>query len=274
MHAPRAFLPIEPTLPAGYDGAMRTAALLALAGLAACRGTTPAAPVTAASTPPRLATTSAQGTWSPPADWESSAPSRFEEWLEAELGPGARVQPSPAALADLRRALAGGDASAVRAAVVLGRTGSSQAAALLLARLEERVDTPTREADAGDVVAVAALLRLPRAADLAQRLVDLGVGPRAHPDLEVRVECAGAALSLGRDEPIPFLLEVLRIDTWAGRADERDFMPSPTTAWARDRAARALSRRAGVPLRYHPDAPVQAREREARRLEQRLLEPR
>ncbi|MCI0572489.1 MAG: hypothetical protein L0Y66_17175, partial [Myxococcaceae bacterium] len=84
------------------------------------------------------------------------------------------------------------------------------------------------------------------------------------------VECACGALAVGRDEPIPFLLQVLRIDTWAGREDERDFIASTTTAWARDRAARALSERAGLPLRYHPDAPIPQREREAQRLARAL----
>ena len=105
-----------------------------------------------------------------------------------------------------------------------------------------------------------------------ERLLRLAVGSRPHPDLDVRVECAITALALGSDEPIPFLLQILRIDTYAGEHDERDFEPSETTAWPRGRAAQALSRRAGVPLLYQPDGSIADMEREVRELE-RLLRP-
>jgi hypothetical protein len=70
---------------------------------------------------------------------------------------------------------------------------------------------------------------------------------------------------------IPFLLQVLRIDTYAGLADARDFAVSPTTAWARGRAAEALSAYARVPLTYRFDGSIAHREQEAARLEALLL---
>ena len=139
-------------------------------------------------------------------------------------------------------------------------------------RLEKRELGPTRGSDGGDVVAAAALATFPDATTWLDRLRPLAVGRSAHPDLEVRVECAATVLALGDDAPIPFLLQVLRIDTYAGQADERDFGVSDTTAWARGRAAEALSQRAGVPVAYQPDGSVLDREQEAQRLE-RLLRP-
>ena len=99
----------------------------------------------------------------------------------------------------------------------------------------------------------------------------LAVGARPHPDLEVRVECAATALSAGFKEVVPFLLQVLRIDTFAGQRDQRDFAVSPTTAWARGRAAEALSAYAGVPLTYRFDGPIAHREEAAAQLEALLL---
>ena len=63
---------------------------------------------------------------------------------------------------------------------------------------------------------------------------------------------------------------VLRMGTPAGLRDERDFAMSPTTAWARSRAGRALAARAGIPATYNPDAPLADREREAERLARAL----
>ena len=104
------------------------------------------------------------------------------------------------------------------------------------------------------------------------RCLGLLAGALPHPDLEVRVECAATALHAGFGEVIPFLLQVLRINTSAGEADRRDFAVSPTTAWARGRAAEALSAAAGVPLTYRVDGSIAHREEEAAKLEQ-LLQP-
>lgn len=208
--------------------------------------------------------------WAPHPDWASLSPEEFETLALESLPDGIRVQPTAAALAILEEALARQDESSVRAAVLLARTGSPEAAELLLTRLERRVLGPERISDAGDFLAAAALEHLPTPERARARLNALSVGPLPHPDLEVRVECAARALELGDDSPIPFLLKVLRIGTPGGLQDERDFEVSATTAWARSRAALSLSKRAGIPMQYNPDAPLADRDREAERLARSL----
>ena len=204
-------------------------------------------------------------------DWRSMSPAAFDQWMVDEL-PGGSARPlDKPDMRALTQALDEADLDSVRAAVILGRTLYPTSAALLIRRLERRVQGPERFSDCGDSVAAAALARFPDPRRYAQRLVPLAVGPHPHPDLEARVECAATALHAGYEEVIPFLLQVLRIDTFAGRADARDFYVSPTTAWARGRAAEALSQYAGVPLAYRFDGPIAAREAEARRLEELLL---
>jgi len=206
------------------------------------------------------------GGWTPPAAWSEMTPAAFERVVLEELRDD-RVTPlDPAALAELAAALDGPEETALRAAVLLARSRAGGADEALLARLERRVPSPERPADAVDVVAAAGLLRFAEPRRFRAALAALAAGPRPHPDLEVRVECAAGALALGDDSPIPFLLAVLRVDTRAGLADQRDFEVSTTTAWARGRAARALSRRAGVETTYHPDASMRERQREAARL--------
>ena len=210
--------------------------------------------------------------WSLPADWESLTPNAFESWAVRELPDGVATPFDKAALRALTAALDRMDASSVRAAVLLGRSRHITSASILIRRLEKRVLGPQRNSDCGDSVAAAALARFPDPARYAQRMVPLACGRNPHPDLEVRVECAATALYAGFAQVVPFLLQVLRIDTWAGEADPRDFAVSPTTAWARGRAAEALSQYAGVPLTYPVDGSIEQREREARALE-RILAP-
>jgi hypothetical protein len=215
-------------------------------------------------------------------DWAAQPLEAFERWVLAAL-PDDRMTPiDKASLRTLQRALddvsvarEGGahDPLAVRAAVILGRSRHPASASVLIRRLERRVLGPERFSDCGDTLAAAALARYPDPARYAQRLVPLAVGTRPHPDLEVRVECAATALHAGFTQVIPFLLQVLRIDTYAGLADERDFAVSPTTAWARGRAAEALSAHAGVPLTYRFDGSIAHREAEAAKLAERLLPP-
>lgn len=214
-----------------------------------------------------------------PKDWRSSSPEAFAAWVRSAL-PEDRATPlEKNSLRELQRALddvatplADGtlDPLAVRAAVILGRSRSAPGASILIRRLEKRALGPDRHSDCGDTVAAAALARFPDPARYAQRLVPLAVGSRPHPDLEVRVECAATALFAGFEQVIPFLLQVLRIDTFAGRSDQRDFAVSSTTAWARGRAAEALSIYAGVPLTYRCDGPIAHREEEAAKLAARL----
>jgi hypothetical protein len=214
-----------------------------------------------------------------PPDWRTMALDAFEAWALFALPEGRATPFEKESLLDLRAALDEGtavladgrlDPLAVRAAVILGRSRYPTSAAILVRRLEKRVLGPERHSDCGDALAAAALARFPDPRRYAPRLVPLAVGPRPHPDLEVRVECAATALAAGFDEVVPFLLQVLRIDTFAGRADARDFTVSPTTAWARGRAAEALSLRAGVPVTYRFDGSIPHREEEARALELRL----
>ena len=215
-----------------------------------------------------------------PADWRTLAPLEFERWVVTAL-PEERATPLDeaargalaAALDEVAVPLAGGaqDPVAVRAAVILGRSRHPTSAAILIRRLERRVLGRERWSDCGDTLAAASLARFPDPRRYAQRLVPLAIGARPHPDLEVRVECAATALHAGFAEVVPFLLMVLRIDTPAGASDRRDFAVSPTTAWARGRAAEALSTYAGVPLTYRTDDSIAGREREAARLAELAL---
>ncbi len=207
--------------------------------------------------------------WSPPSDWAAMGLAEFEELVLENLPQDRITLLTPDALRELALALDRMDESSVRAAVILGRSSSDQAADVLWNRLKRRVLGPQRNSDAADLVAAAALGRFPRP-ERFWRIVRLVDGPHPHPDLEVRVECACTALAAGFDRVIPFLLKVLRIGTWIGRDDERDFPVSDTTAWARSRAAEALSARAGVPVTYRADAPIEDREKEIRALEERL----
>ncbi len=238
-------------------------ALLVVAG-ASCGAPSPGDPP--ASAPPEPP---------PTADllgWDELSPLGFEQLVEAEL-PDDRVTPlGELQLAHCARSLDEMSPRSVRAAVILGRSRIPAAAEVLLARLERRVLGPARNSDAGDTVAAAALLHFPGAPGYAERLEALSVGPRPHPDLEVRVECACTALALGRDGVAPFLLVVLRIGTWQGLEDERDFPASDTTAWARGRAAIALSRRAEVPVTYRTDSSIDDREWEVEQLQLALRE--
>jgi hypothetical protein len=212
-----------------------------------------------------------------PAGWDTLEPFAFEQLLADFFAPARPGQPAPtiyydrAAFGALTDALERMDAISVRAALLLAHSRHEKSGNRLMRRLGQREVGPERGSDAGDIVAAAALADFPGAAELyLEDLHKLAVGRRAHPDLEVRVECAAAALLLGDDAPVPFLLQVLRIDTFAGQSDARDFESGEHTAWARGRAAAALSRRAGVPVDYQPDGSILSREREAARLE-RLL---
>lgn len=217
-----------------------------------------------------------------PRDWRSSSPAAFEEWVLAAVPDDLATPVDKAGLRELQLALdevstpLDGDRRdplAVRAAVILGRSRYPTCAAVLIRRLEKRVLGPERYSDCGDTLAAAALARFPNPRRYAQRLVPLACGARPHPDLETRVECAATALHAGFEQVVPFLLQVLRIDTYAGQEDVRDFTVSPTTAWARGRAAEALSAHAGVPLDYRFDGPIEHRESEAAKLEALLLPP-
>lgn len=200
-----------------------------------------------------------------PADWDSLPVQLFERRVLDRFPESQRTPLSPEDLGRLAEALNRMDPSSVRAAVILGRSRTDAAGQVLLRRLFACELGPERNSDAGDVTAAGALARFPDPGRY-WRLVRLVYGPSAHPDLEVRVECAVTALHAGIDRVIPFLLQVIRIGTPDGELDVLGFEPPETTAWARGRAAYALSQRAGSELLYQPDASLEARQNEARRL--------
>jgi hypothetical protein len=166
----------------------------------------------------------------------------------------AAQQLAPGALQTLKEALRGMNEPAIRAALLLGHSRDSDAADALIARLEARVEGPDRDSDGADVVAAATLATWPVDERFSARLVELSSGARVHPDLEVRVECASSALARGRTEVIPFLFRVLRASTPAQREDPPDWTPKPTMAWAKSRAATAISWHLGVPVEFRADA--------------------
>ena len=170
----------------------------------------------------------------------------FERAIDGWFPSGEARSCSAKDLAVLADAVDGADTAAIRAAVLLARTQDAQAGEILLKRLEKRTQAPpgSLAADAADIVAAAAFAQGAPAANAATRLASLGAGKRPHPDFAVRVECACSSVRLGRDEPIPYLLQVLRTGTTAGRTLSVEERPGEL-AWAQVRAAEALSARAG-----------------------------
>ena len=188
--------------------------------------------------------------------WQRMPNSEFEHLALTRLPEGETTALDEFVLAELEGALQTPGPRAVRAAVLLGRAATRAAGEVLLERLERRALAPTRNGDAADVVAAGALERMAKGDWAAGRLAVLGAGPDPHPDLEVRVACAAAALSFRRDEVIPFLLQVLRIGLPQTATETWDFEVSDTTTWARSEAAIALARRANIPDRYPADGPL------------------
>jgi hypothetical protein len=197
---------------------------------------------------------------------------RFESFLRQRQGTQPPAPPTAAEIESLAAALSSAPGRATRAALLLAASQSAAASEALLLRLEARVEAAERHGDAGDVTAAAALARAPLAERCAERLLELAHGGRPHPDLEVRTECAIAALTLGRPEAIDFLLRVLRIDT-PSASRQGVLTQSATTAWPRGRAGEALCRAAGVPFDDWSDRSLAEREANADRLED-LLRPR
>ena len=221
----------------------------------------------------------ATAAWDLPEGWNTLSAYRFESAVLAWFPDREVDEPiatlSGTSLAELEAALDLQDPSSVRAAVILARSRDPRAGEVLLARLEKRIEGPERSSDAGDVVAAAALgdPALLGGADVAARLERLAIGQEQHPDLEVRVECAASALARGRDGVQGFLLVVLRTHTPAAREELEDWEPRMTMAWAKGRAAEALSRRADVGLTFRADASYEVQAREALALERALRGP-
>jgi hypothetical protein len=221
------------------------------------------------------------GRFTPWPDWLELGPRAFEERVE-ELA--AREKPwrlSVSGLQQLVDALGQPGVPATRAAVLLAHAAAAAAAAdedevdpgpreALLTRLERRAYAPSRSESAGDVIAAAALAAHTDEGKVSARLADLATGKRPHPELDVRVECACAALHGQRDEVVPFLLSVLRAETPA--QGTIDWQRVTTLAWPKLRAADALAARAGQAHDYHPDASWQDQIDAAGRIEAALRE--
>ncbi len=200
-----------------------------------------------------------------PADWRSVSVPVFEQ-RAAEFGP---LTLSDSALDELTDALATEDLTNVRAAVLLARSGDVRAKERILIRLEQRVLSSTREGDAGDVVCAASLTDWDLSTEELDRLERLASGAAPHPDVEVRTEIACVLTRNGRKSQIPFLLSVLREGTLA-QSEAVEWERKPQMAWAKSRAAEALSELAGVEIAYQEDGAFSEMAAEAARLEELL----
>lgn len=205
-----------------------------------------------------------------PRDFATAHSARFERLLDEHLPLGTSTELPPAVLEQLARTLAGPPGEATRAALWLARAHHPAASEVLIAHVEERRTGPARADDVGAAVAATALGRAPLARETLPRLRELAVGANPHPDIEVRVECALAVLDAGDRSVVPLLVRVLRIDT-PSEAREGPLTDSPTTAWVRGRADRALTALLGRPYRDRTDAPFAEREAWADELERELL---
>lgn len=206
-----------------------------------------------------------------PAGWSTAHSARFERLLERHLPLGTSTDLAPGQLEELAATLDAEPKRATRAALWLARAAHSRADEILLTRLEQRIAGLERADDAGDCTAAAALAGRPLEPSAVDRLVLLTLGDRPHPDLEVRVECALAALDHGREEVLPLLVRVLRIDT-PSEAREGSLTDSPSTAWVRGRADEALCTTFGLPIAVRTDLPLAEREAWADGLERRVAE--
>lgn len=265
------------------SGAGPKALALALAALA-CAASGPAcAPLAPARSPELLA---ASGPASParnlvplasvsrqnstqdplPTGWDTCGPRRFETLL-AEWEAGNERVLSSASKARLRRTLEDRDALSVRAVLLLKNAEGGHLERIR--HLEQRVPATSRALDASDVVAAASLTR-ERRDEIPRRLAILALPGSPHPDLEVRAECARAALLSGRTEVVRFLLQVLRAGTRDEALDPPDWERVQTLAWVKSRTAEVLSWRAGEAVEFRPDGSFEHQEMAARRFAELL----
>ncbi len=216
--------------------------------------------------------------------WSVLGPRRFEALVAALPSEPSRW--GAPALEELTQALDQAPQTAARAAVLLAHA-TAPAAQLdaeeaFRARLERCIASADRSADAVDVLAASFLaqrcLLAESAGGLRAALAALALEPDAHPDLEVRVECAVGALEAGELRVVPFLLRVLRIGTpdgeLDGQLDPQPWARTRTSTWARGRAAWALKRAADGACAYSTESGFEDRDRAARCFEQHLLGPR
>lgn len=229
----------------------RTWALLAMAGVfQSCAGT-PAAEPSAGSPPDPL----------PTADWERMDSSEFATFVRGLHEP----EWNPATHQALLAASKGSGETALRATLLLARTSSPTISEHFLRHLEARTAPPSRGEGGNQITQAAALLLRPTplTSEQRERLLALAIGPAPHPDLAVRVECAGTLLTLDEARTIPFLIRVLRARTPAEREDPPDWPRIDTLAWVKHRSSRALAEHFGVPDVFRPDGSWQHQMEEA-----------
>lgn len=163
-----------------------------------------------------------------------------------------------------------------RRAVVLARAadqGERGAVDGLMALIAvDREATDRGSVGAGIVAARGLLQPALDSESLRNMLASQAIGPEdsRHPELSVRVECARTAGLAGDRSVVPFLLAILRAETPAEDVADRTWERITTLAWVKTRAADALSRMAGVELRFRPDGPWAHQVEEAARLESLL----
>lgn len=218
---------------------------------------------------PRATTVQAPASIELPADWLTCVEAEFERWLLAALPEGSELELSNRTLAELGSHLDSDGHDALRAVLVLARSGDPRVPEVFLDRLAKRDEHALRSGDSGDVVAAAALAQLPLRSEHLDTLADLVTGPTPHPDLEVSVEIASTLLEHGDDRPIAFLLRVLREQTPAQESPPT-WTHKTTMFWAKSRASNALARRLGHPDTFRPDASVEDQAEAADRIEEAL----
>ena len=206
-------------------------------------------------------------------DWGAESRTLFEARVLSLLA-GPAFTFDDANIETLRDALAGESQTgspefALRASLLLAASRSDAADRALLDALELRAPIPARHADAA-LVAAAGRLSASGLAGLPARLLGLSIGPNAHPDIEIRTECARAALAHGAADAIEPLLAITRLGTPLGIQRDGNWNTAEFTTWSRNRAAEALAKYAGIPCPYRADASIRARERACLRLEAAL----
>ena len=200
-------------------------------------------------------------------EWDSVSAHGFQDVSHELVESWRSSGPSEAEFGILVDALDGEAEPAARAGVLLGAMKTDRAREALGARLERRSPAPSRGEMGVDIVAARAL-RERLTEEESAALAGLAQGDRPHPDLAVRVECARSVLlGLGDRSVVPFLLSVLRAETPAQKQSPITWPRITTLAWAKTRAAGALSEAAGTDLRFRPDGSWAHQVAEAERLE-------
>lgn len=203
-----------------------------------------------------------------PVGWNEEHPQEFAtRALALEPGPW-----SAAAAARLGEAALGRDETSVRAVVLLAHDPSDPVTESLLALLERREVAPARGLEGAEITAAAALADRELTEEQRRRLTELALQPAPHPTLDVRIECAVAALAQGDATVAPLLIRMLRAKTPAELEDPPDWERIDTVAWPKHRAAHALARFLGTDDRFRPDGSWQHQMEEAARLERLLAE--